>query len=301
MADCIGKCDSMYLLSRGSGDPVLFLHGMPTSSRLWDPVIDRMFHQHTCIAVDLPGLGRTPKTDHGFQKLDELTASIENIRISRNIERWNIVGHDAGCAIAVHYSHQFQQRVGRLALLSPSMFPDLKPFCLFEILRKPVIGELMAPAISLLFWNLVMRWALEGNENLDDLVADFHGPFSGWRGAWRLMSLMRWGNPEDVLGSVPALLPELLIPTLIFHGSKDRAVPEAFAKRAKGLIPNSEVMLLNSGHFLPLSEPQIIARELCRFFEAQGRSTPQPQAVQAVVPVRELVTSEGMEGCVEFV
>src|SRR5580658_3486443 len=112
MADRLDTRDPMFMLSRGFGDPVLFLHGMPTSSLLWDGVIDGMLHQHTCISVDLPGLGRTPKTAYGFQKLDKLATSIENIRINRNIERWNIVGHDAGCAIAVHYSHQFQQRVG---------------------------------------------------------------------------------------------------------------------------------------------------------------------------------------------
>jgi len=168
---------------------------------------------------------------------------------------------------------------------------------LFEILRKPILGDLAAPAINLLFWRLVMRWALGEHENLDDLVREFRAPFVGLRGAWRLMSLMRWGNPADVLAPIPALLPEILIPTQIFHGSKDRAVPEEFASPAKSLIPNSEVILLNAGHFLPVHEPQIIAKELCRFFAS---SISKPRSEEAV-GVHELDIPDSLDSCVELV
>jgi pimeloyl-ACP methyl ester carboxylesterase len=269
-------CDEMYLRCEGTGDPVLFLHGMPTSCRLWNRIIEKMCGHFTCIAVDLPGLGRSPRSPRGFHELDALVASIEALRIKRNIAKWHIVGHDAGCAIAVHYAHHFQRHVGRLALLTPSIFPDLKPFYLFEILRKPLLGELMAPAVNLLFWNLVMRRALDGDLNgkndRDEIVSDFHAPFGGLRGAWRLMSLLRWGDPAEVLASIPAFLPELLAPTLIFHGTRDSAVPQSFATRAAGLIPDSEVILLDSGHFLPMSEPGSIATELLRFFNSSERA-----------------------------
>jgi haloalkane dehalogenase len=257
---------SLYVASRGSGHPVLFLHGIPTSCQLWNGVIEGMFGEHTCIAVDLPGLGRTVKTPQGFKDLDRLAASIEQIRIERNVDVWHVVGHDAGCAIAIHYAHQYPQHVGKLALLSPSIFPDLKPFYLFEILRMPLIGELAAPLISLLFWKLAMRLAVGKDHDLKEALLDFHSPFAGLRGAWRLMSLLRWGDPAEVLASIPSLLPQLMMPTLIFHGSQDPAIPQAFATRASELIPNSEVIILKSGHFLPMNEPTAIARELLQFF-----------------------------------
>ncbi len=269
-ATVAATCGNMYQFSAGSGDPILFLHGMPTSCHLWSRIIEKMSGQFTCIAVDLPGLGRTPRLPGGFRELDALAASIEVLRIERGIEKWHVVGHDAGCAIGVAYAHRYPQRVGRLALLTPSIFPDLKPFYLFEILRKPLVGELLAPAINVLFWKLVIRLALEddANDNLDreDIVHGFHAPFRGIGGAWRLMSLLRWGNPGEVLASMPGQLTELQIPTLIFHGEHDTAVPQSFAIRAAGLIPESEVILLDAGHFLPMSRPARIARELQRFF-----------------------------------
>jgi pimeloyl-ACP methyl ester carboxylesterase len=261
----------MHQVCTGSGDPVLFLHGMPTSCHLWDRVIGRLCGHFTCIAVDLPGLGRTPRLSEGFRALNSLAASVERLRIELGIERWHVVGHDAGCAIAVEYAHCYPHRVERLALLTPSIFPDLKPFSLFEVLRKPVVGELMAPAINLLFWKFVMRLALEEDANTnrdrDNIVRDFQTPFHGLTGAWRLMSLLRWGDPAEVLASMPARLTELLAPTLIFHGKQDSAVPVSFAARAASLIPESEVIFLESGHFLPLNEPATVARELLRFFD----------------------------------
>jgi haloalkane dehalogenase len=266
----------MFLISRGSGDPILFLHGIPTSCHLWNGVIERMAGDFTCLAVDLPGLGRTARRNRGFGELSELVTAIETIRIRNNIDRWHIVGHDAGCAIGVQYAHQHPQQVSRLALLTPSIFPDLVPFFLFEMMRKPLLGEMIAPAVNLIFWKLVMRRVLDGDHALDAAIEDFHAPFAGPLGPWRLMSLLRWGQPTEVLASIPALLPELHMPTLIMHGSKDPAVPQCFATRASQLIPNSENILLDAGHFLPMSEPALIANRLMSFLKNGSVPVPDP-------------------------
>lgn len=269
----------IHRLCVGSGEPVLFLHGLPTSCQLWSRVIDRICGNFTCIAVDLPGLGHTPTSLGGFREIDALAATIEDLRFECGFEKWHIVGHDAGCAVAVEYAHRYPQRLGRLALLTPSLFPDLKPFSLFEVLRKPVVGEILAPAVNLLFWHLVMRLALEegceSRRDRDEVIRDFRAPFQGLTGAWRLMSLLRWGDPADVLAAMPERLSAIVAPTLIFHGRRDPAVPPEFAGRAAKLIPRSEVILLDAGHFLPMTEPTAVARELARFFSShQGLEYP---------------------------
>lgn len=90
------------------------------------------------------------------------------------------------------------------------------------------------------------------------------------------MSILRWGNPAEVLASMPAMLPQLTVPTLIFQGSRDKAVPEQFAQRACALIPQSKVIMVDSGHFIPLNNPEVVAAELLRFFgevSARNRQT----------------------------
>ena len=260
----------MYLVSQGTGDPILFLHGIPTSCRLWNGVIERMAGQFTCLAVDLPGLGKTSRSSNGFRDLDCLVAKIEALRIKCGIEKWHVVGHDAGCAIAVHYAHRHRQRVDRLALLTPSIFPDLKPFAPFQLLRKPILGELMAPIINLVFWKLIMKRALESDSDKVAALADFYEPFRNPLGAWRLMSLLRWGDPEEILAAIPEELAGLLNPTLIFHGLQDLAVPERFATQTASLLRHSEIVLLDCGHFLPMKEPAAIAHRLVKFFDTRA-------------------------------
>src|SRR5271155_4655653 len=258
----------MHLFSSGSGYPVLFIHGMPTNGRLWDGIIGKLRSRFHCLAVDLPGLGKSPKIPYGPKQLTILAGQIERIRIERGIEKWHVVGHDAGSAVAVYYAYQFQQRVDHLVLLSPAMFPDLKPFHLFRLMRAPIVGEILAPLVSAIFWNVVMRIARESRQaESTNAVRDFRAPFSGLRGAWRFMTVMRYGDPAELLEAVPAMLPHLAVPTLIFHGAQDTAVPQSFAQRASALIPESKVLVVDSGHFIPLTRPEIVANELCRFFQ----------------------------------
>lgn len=82
------------------------------------------------------------------------------------------------------------------------------------------------------------------------------------------MSVVRWGDPTEVLVAVPDMLPQLLMPTLIFQGSHDPVVPEGFARRASALIPRSKCVVVDSGHFIPLNNPEVVAAKLLRFFEA---------------------------------
>jgi pimeloyl-ACP methyl ester carboxylesterase len=257
----------MYLVSRGSGFPILFIHGMPTCSSLWRGVIEQLHDGFQCIAVDLPGLGQTPKIPYAPNQLEALAEEMERIRQKHHIEKWHVVGHDAGSAVAIYYAHRFPERVDRLALLSPAVFPELQPFHLFQLIRLPIIGEILAPIVNALFWEVAMRMALQDSATeYRTVVEDFRAPFSGMFGSWRLMSVMRFGDPSEVLAAVPEMLPQLAMPTLVFHGAHDRAVPERFAQRISKMVPNSRFLSVDTGHFIPLHKPELVATELRRFF-----------------------------------
>lgn len=111
-----------------------------------------------------------------------------------------------------------------------------------------------------------MRLALEGGGELDGPVAGFRTPFRGFKGPWRLMSRLRWGNPADLLASIPAMLSGISAPAAVFHGKQDPAVPVDFARRAAQLLPQSQLHLLEAGHFLPLLEAPAISESLLQFF-----------------------------------
>jgi pimeloyl-ACP methyl ester carboxylesterase len=70
------------------------------------------------------------------------------------------------------------------------------------------------------------------------------------------MSVLRFGDPADVLVAIPEMLPQLLVPTRIFQGAHARAIPQGFAQRASALLPRSKVLVVDFGHFIPLSNPE---------------------------------------------
>jgi pimeloyl-ACP methyl ester carboxylesterase len=271
--------NTVHCTRQGKGEAILFIHGMPTNRMLWDGVIQQLSNHHSCFAVDLPGMGETPFMPYSPGYLDRLAKKIELLRIEHGVKKWHVVGHDAGSAVAVQYAGRFASRVGCLALLSPAIFPELKPFYLLNPLRKPMIGEMLAPLLHFVFWKIAMRRAISSGSN-NALLRTFYEPFSGPSGAWQLMRLVRWGRPEDMLGQIPATLAALPMPTLLFHGMRD-VLPAAFAERAASLIPNSRVITLDSGHFIPLDRPVDVASSLSTFF-SENRA-----AMAVSMPVRK--------------
>jgi pimeloyl-ACP methyl ester carboxylesterase len=250
---------------------VLFIHGLPTSGRLWDRVVDVLQQRWTCVAVDLPGMGRTPPLRDHFARPSLLVEHLELLREQLSISSWHVVGHDAGAVIAVHYAAEHEDRVRRLVLCSPPIFEELRPPGFIRLLRSRPFGDLLAPFVNLVFWRLAIFSALGRDALTREIVKSFREPFTGWRGSRRFLRLVRWGEPQDVLARTVSLLPRLPMPTLIVHGTKDTAVPIHFAQRACRLIPNAELRLISSGHFLPLNRPQTISQCLVEFFH---RSNP---------------------------
>jgi pimeloyl-ACP methyl ester carboxylesterase len=233
---------------------------------LWSGVIAQMCGRFTCFAVDLPGLGKTPSEPYRADYLARISERIDAIRIQNNIAKWHVVGHDGGSAVAAEYAHSFPQNVSRLALLSPALFPDLKPYYLLELLRKPIIGECLAPVIHPLFWKFAMQRAGRNEEKTHSGLTDFREPFSGFCGAWHFMEVLRWGKPCDVLAHFSKTLPQMSTPTLILHGLRDPAIPLSFAHRAHNLIANSQLVKVDCGHFIPLNRPAFVADQLTQFF-----------------------------------
>jgi pimeloyl-ACP methyl ester carboxylesterase len=259
---------------QGKGDAILFIHGMPTNHKLWDEVIGQLSCNHRCFAVDLPGMGSTPFAPYRSDYLDRMATQIDQLRIQHGVKKWHVVGHDAGAAIAVQYASRFERNVGCLVLLSPAIFPELKPFYLLNPLRKPLLGEVLAPLVHFIFWQIAMRRAIDAKANRASLRT-FRKPFSGIAGAWRFMRLVRWGRPEDMLRGIPAILAELSMPTLVLHGTRD-VLPASFAERAASLIPNSTLVTLDAGHFVPIERPNEVANCVRRFIHKNREANPRP-------------------------
>lgn len=93
----------MHYLEAGSGDPILFLHGIPTSSYLWRKIIPHLATLGRCIALDLIGFGQSDKPDINYSVFDHihyLEKFIETLKL-RDI---TLIMHGWGSVIGFDYA-----------------------------------------------------------------------------------------------------------------------------------------------------------------------------------------------------
>ena len=175
---------TMAYVEVGAGDPIVFLHGNPTSSYLWRNVIPYMRNLGRCIAPDLIGMGDSSKLpDSGpasytfVEHRRYLDALLDGLGVQ---ERVTFVVHDWGSALGFDWANRHRDGVKGVAymeaLVRPSTwaeFPsEARP--MFEALRSPA-GEAMV-----LEQNVFVERALPGSvlrQLTDEEMAEYRRPF----------------------------------------------------------------------------------------------------------------------------
>ena len=104
---------SLYFDDGGVGDPaVLFLHGMGGSSEQWREQLQHLrTHGHRAVAMDLPGFGRSTAPATGDYSLEAMVDAIDKTAAAIHLERFIIVGHSYGGAVAATYAAAHPDRV----------------------------------------------------------------------------------------------------------------------------------------------------------------------------------------------
>ena len=106
----------------GSGDPIVFLHGNPTSSFLWRNVIPEVSASARCLAPDLIGFGRSSKPDIAY-RFEDHARYFEAWIDALELEEVTLVGHDWGGAIAFDWAARHPRRVRGVSFMETIVRP----------------------------------------------------------------------------------------------------------------------------------------------------------------------------------
>ena len=86
----------------GSGEPLVLIHGLGGSRRIWEPVFDRLAAERDVIAVDLPGFGESPRSPDGVPPTPaNLGAAIAELCEELGLERPHVAGNSLGGWVAL--------------------------------------------------------------------------------------------------------------------------------------------------------------------------------------------------------
>jgi haloalkane dehalogenase len=114
----------MSYVDLGEGDPIVFLHGNPTSSYLWRNIIPYLAEHGRCLAPDLVGMGQSGRSPRGAYRFEDharyLDAWFEKLQLTRNVV---LVLHDWGSALGFHRASRSPEQVQAIAYMEAIVQP----------------------------------------------------------------------------------------------------------------------------------------------------------------------------------
>ena len=253
--------------TRGGGEPLVLIHGFPTSSHLWQELVPLLPEGRRVVVVDLLGYGRSDPPGAlplGIKAhADRLIVLLDLLGINRAC----LIGHDIGGGIAQAVAVKAPHRVSHLCLISSVAFDDW-----------PSREVKMARATLPLTRHLPATWLLGVLKT--DLARGFVDADLGARSIERYIRNFATPAGRDLLvehlealdsaetmeigarlGAVPA-------PTAIVHGAHDPFVSVTAARRLQQAIQGSTLDILDAGrHFLPEESPERIAEIITTLLE----------------------------------
>ncbi|MEE8584935.1 MAG: haloalkane dehalogenase [Acidobacteriota bacterium] len=264
----------MHYVEEGQGDPILFVHGNPTSSYIWRNIIPYAARQGRAIALDLIGMGKSDKPDLDYRFEDHVRyfdAFVDALGLKRPV----LVLHDWGSALGFHYSRRHPQNVRALAffeaILAPvpgwQEFPEgLRN--LFQAFRHPQQGQELILEQNAFIEKVLPSGVVRTLSEKE--MAAYRAPYP--RPSDR-KPLWRWPNeipiamqPPEVATAVQeynAWLQQSDLPKLLFHAAPGAILPEAMLNWCRQSLSNLSTVDLGRGyHYLQEDHPHRIGREL---------------------------------------
>ncbi len=282
---------------RDQGDPeavpVMLIHGSMGSLHMWEGWARELGKQARLISVDLPGHGLTGTWPRDEYTIEAYADFVEVLADTLHLDRFVLVGHSLGGAVAWTFAATRPDRVSQLILVDSAGYPRTSNDTPLptQLARLPVVGDI---GIYFKPERLVQRSLSEAYADPAMVTPDRirrHAElqrFPGNREA--TVHRARTQEPLD-----PTPLKRLDVPTLILWGGKDRWVPVADAFRFQGDIKGSQLEIFAGlGHNPMEEDPKATAAAVAAFLKplppapAPPPEPPTDQTVQpAVMPEKD--------------
>ncbi len=234
----------------GAGRPVLFVHGLATSSYLWRHVIGELDGQRRCVAVDLPLHGQTPAAPGRDLSLPGLAHFVADCCDALHLDDVDLVANDTGGAIAQVFAASYPERLHTLTLTNCETHdnvppPPLRPaYLLARADQATRIGLFarLAPRLGRTpaARNRFYRAGYQDPTRLPDHIArTWLEPLLASRErAQEYLRLFTAIRARDLLAVEPALK-RLTVPTLIVWGTGDKFFHARWAQWLLHTIPGA--------------------------------------------------------------
>jgi len=263
-------------VDRGEGPfTLILLHGLGTYLKAWLHNTDGLAMRNRCIALDLPGYGKSSKGDYPFSMhffAEQVALFCAELGLSKVV----LVGHSMGGQIAITLALQRPDLVERLVLLAPAgieTFNEAEANWLKAIYTPEVLKNSTTEQIRKNFLANFYEWPTTAEILYNDRLALRQTvEYDAW--CRMIPQCVRAMLDEPVFSR----LGEIKAPTLILFGEQDALIPNRIlhptqntlqiAQRAQASIPGSQLRLIpKAGHMLQWEQPAAVNDAIKAFLE----------------------------------
>jgi pimeloyl-ACP methyl ester carboxylesterase len=244
------------LEDRGTGRPLLLLHGWGVSSELFAPILDALQSGRRLIVPDLPGFGATEEPDSPWS-VHDYAAWCLALLDRLGVGTCDLIGHSNGGRIGIVIAATYPGRIERMVLAGSA---GIRP-------RRTLRGAARVRSYKALR-------AVERSGMLPRPLRRAAGRNADQRGSadYRAVSgVMRGTLVRIVNEDLRSLLPHLDLPVLLIWGDQDTETPIADGRLMERLIPDAGLVVFEgAGHYAYLEQ----AARFCRIVDVFLRDDP---------------------------
>jgi len=254
-----------------SGEPLVFVHGYSGDISDWRPQLPEFSPAYRVLVMDLRGHGRSEApSDRSAYTVAQMARDVETLVAEVGFERYHLVGHSMGGAIAQEIALRNPQRLLSLTLEDTSLkFEATSDDAMTEWRRNRhalAVNEGMAAAAALPMPDTPPHMPAERLEESAARLSRMS--LDAFVGA--MIGLLQWEGTAERASAISA-------PTLIVYGDLDSPALIAATRRLAELIPNATVEVIpEAGHSPQWERPELFNRALRRHLgahRAAGRNS----------------------------
>lgn len=265
-------------VKEGNGKKVLiFVHGLSSNSDAWYRNIEELKKDFTCIAIDLPGYGKS------FKNGDEFTATyfaviLKEFTEKLKLKKFTLIGHSMGGQASIKFASKYPEKLNKLILIAPAGIEEFTEFegnAMNMVMNPNMIMATTDEQIDRNYQMNFFKMPKEADQMIQDRKnikksADFE------QYAIAIQKSVKGMLDDKVIDD----LTKIKKPTLFLFSKNDMLIPNKYlhplltidvlSKTAQESIKGSELVMINeAGHFLQFEKPTEVNAAIKEFMSCK--------------------------------
>jgi len=253
--------------TRGTGEPLVLVHGLFTSSYLWSSVAACLPAGHRTVILDLLGHGRSdpPPPDAALGVVGHAERTV-TLLDALGIRQACLMGHGLGAEIAQAIAVRHPSRVTRLALINAAPL-GAEQGAASRLLRAllPTAGAVPGPLVLAALRRRLLAGYVDaerGGHAIEHYLRPFAQQAQGRETVLRQLRALA----DEPVGTLADRLSTVIAPTAVATGEADEVTPPAQAESLAARVPGATYTALAAvGHYAPDESPEgtmLVLRQL---------------------------------------